>query len=71
MRILLGSLTSDAAGNGQIQTGVFMSFQPGVPHGMEGLGLIVELENDAFADWCVDVESSSSPVKHAAKGIST
>lgn len=30
--------------------------QPGVPPGMEGLGLIVELDNDAFAGWRYDVE---------------
>lgn len=30
--------------------------QPGVPPGMEGLGLLVELENDAFAGWRVDAE---------------
>ena len=30
--------------------------QPGVPRGREGLGLIVELDNDAFAGWSYDLE---------------
>jgi predicted ester cyclase len=30
--------------------------QPGVPAGLEGLGLIVELNNDAFSDWRFDLE---------------
>ncbi len=30
--------------------------QPGVPSGLEGLGLIVELNNDAFADWRFEID---------------
>ncbi len=30
--------------------------QPGVPRGREGLGLVVELDNDAFADWRYELE---------------
>lgn len=29
--------------------------QPGVPSGPEGLGLIIELNNDAFADWRFEI----------------
>lgn len=30
--------------------------QPGVPGGMEGLKLIVQLNNEAFADWRFEIE---------------
>jgi predicted ester cyclase len=30
--------------------------QPGVPHGREGLGLVVELDNDAFGAWRYDLD---------------
>ena len=30
--------------------------QPGVPRGREGLGLVVELDNDAFADWRYELD---------------
>jgi hypothetical protein len=47
--------------------------QPGVPQGREGLGLVVELDNDAFADWryelddvLVDAIASPCAGPHAA-----
>ena len=30
--------------------------QPGVPRGREGLGLVVELDNDAFRDWRYELD---------------
>lgn len=47
-------------GNRQVVEAIFAPDatynQPGVPAGLEGLGLIIELNNDAFGDWRFEIE---------------